>query len=299
MTYLKHLPKMQYTLGNRNIEVSDIFRRIAFTQGTRENPQNWKITVADSTQTVDNIAYQEYGDPYAYWQIMMMNNICSRSEAPNTYIEVAKTQEAYDKQMSFVLPDVSSDNKPKRGDYFVFFSGSGIVSYQIVDKYDSITRTVFCSRPNIFPWDETTSLLHVRKIGGGSYPVRTLTGIRRVGSYGKGIYEFYTNDGEISPYYIPSTDTFIDPNTENINNTNCLLDLILREQTLPTGYYYNTVSTKYNENITKRRTLKIPPAILVDDLSQQTEDLLKNGHAGESRSITGVVFIGSTNTEVI
>ena len=33
---------MNYTLGNRNIEVSDIFRRIAFSQETRENPQNWK-----------------------------------------------------------------------------------------------------------------------------------------------------------------------------------------------------------------------------------------------------------------
>ena len=298
MTYLKYLPKMNYTLGNRNIEVSDIFRRIAFSQETRENPQNWKTFNANSTQTVDGVALEQYDDPSAYWQIMMMNNICTRSDAPPSYIQVQKTQEAYDQKMSFYLPNVNSSNRPVRGDYFVSFDSlSQIIQYQQVERYDSVNRVVFCTERNIYNWGSLT-ILHARRTSNGSVPVRTLT-VSKTGSFGNGLYGFNTKDGDISSYYVPSTNSFISPDTEDITDTNCLLDLFIRNQTLPTGYTAKNVKQKYSENITERRNLKIPPASLVSDLSAAAEDLLKNGNAGSEQTISGVVFAGSTNTDTI
>lgn len=299
MTYLKYLPKMNYTLGNRNIEVSDIFRRVAFSQETRENPQNWKTINANSTQTVDGVALEQYNDPSAYWQIMMMNNICTRSEAPPSYIEVQKTQEAYDQKMSFYLPNVNSENRPVTGDYFALFDPSSqIIQYQQVERYDSVNRVVFCTNRNIYNWSSSTSVLHARKTQNGSAPVRTVN-VHKVGSFGNGLYGFYTRDGDISPYYVPSSNTFISPTTEDITNTNCLLDLFIRNESLTEGYFAKTVSQQYNETITEKRNLKVPPVDFVSDITSNTEELLKNGNVGGEKTIRGIVFAGSTNTETI
>ena len=82
MGYLNYLPKFKYTLAKITTNVSDVFRRVAFTQKSRKNPQNYSEYTSQGIETPNNLAGSKLNNQNYYWQILMMNNIVSEEEYP-------------------------------------------------------------------------------------------------------------------------------------------------------------------------------------------------------------------------
>lgn len=300
MSYLEYLPQFNYRFGTKDVQMSDIFRRVAFTQKTRESPENWKSYVMNGTETFDALANKEYNDPTQYWQIMMMNNIVTRSDGPINYISVEKAQQKFDLELSITSLRYL-DIQPDPGDFVIYINpNASLTDWALVESYDPVNRTIFSRAHNgFFSTSNPGSLYHFRK-NQGTQSFEFVQPIipSLIKKYGNGPSYFYTNEGKISPYYVPSTNTFIDPDTANINSTNCLLELYI-DGSLPTGYFMRSVSQEYMDGVIEKRNVKIPPKSTVLDVQRGVEELLLNGNMEDVIDIEGLVFVGTANTETV
>jgi len=299
MTYLKYLPKFNYKFGTKDIEVSDIFRRVAFTQETRDSPKNWKSYVMNGTETFDSLANKEYSDPDQYWQIMMMNNVVTRSDGPLNFITVEKAQKKFENEYSITLESYLTV-QPDPGDFLVYILSDGTVTAQwaVIESYDPVHRSILTkTHSGLFSTTNSGILFHLKRVGSSMQFVQQITA-SAVSRYGNAPKYFYTNDGKISAYYVPSTNTFIDPEITTVSGTNCLLEQYI-DNTLPTGYKYRSVSQDYMDGVVEKRNVKIPRQSTVLDVERAVEELLLNGNAEDVVNVEGVVFVGNTNTNTV
>jgi len=297
MTYLKYLPKFNYKFGTKDIEVSDIFRRVAFTQETRDSPKNWKSYVMNGTETFDSLANKEYSDPSQYWQIMMMNNVVTRSDGPLNFITVEKAQTKFENEYS-ITTKLKLDVQPDPGDYLFYITDQVTNTWGVVESFDPVHRTIYTiSHTGLFSTTNVGVLYHLKWIGSSLEFVQIIIP-SFITKYGNGPKYFYTNEGKISGYYVPSTNTFIDPDTTSLLGTNCLLEQYI-DNTLPTGYKYRSVSQDYMDGVVEKRNVKIPRQSTVLDVERAVEELLLNGNAEDVVNVEGVVFVGNTNTNTV
>ena len=147
------MPRITYPFPNfPTLEMLDIFRRVAFTQKTLNNAENWtKHTVVEG-QKPEDLSLQFYGDSRYWWVILLSNNIIDyRNEWPKTSREIANIFDNFLKGRSLY---VFEDLPIKQGDVVVrrdvtaedgdgnHTSSLDMDSYGVVDNYDRLLHKI-------------------------------------------------------------------------------------------------------------------------------------------------------------
>tara|TARA_Y100000385_G_scaffold289400_2_gene358716 strand:- start:1460 stop:2422 length:963 start_codon:yes stop_codon:yes gene_type:complete len=301
MGYLNYLPKFKYSLAKLTGNVSDIFRRVAFTQKSRNNPQNYSTFTTEGILSPDRISDSELRSSEYYWQVLMMNNIVGESEFPDTYREYSKNITELQNGTSLYFYEFFG-SEPKTG-HVVFAATLGNTldfnSGGIIDSYDSVTRKI-----------------NMRYIFGEGFEGAATAGV--YSGYGSGqateigkqkiikqdiladsvSYFYDQNDRETSPYLIPeglTGGTFANPlGITPANGT--LLSEYMQGNPLVTGFYYRSEIQDYRSTQLDKRTIKLPPQELADNIDRDTERLLREGNQKDSSDISGLSRIGASTT---
>ena len=301
MGYLNYLPKFKYSLAKLTGNVSDIFRRVAFTQKSRNNPQNYSTFTTEGIASPDRISDSELRSSEYYWQILMMNNIVSEDEFPDTYREYSKTTDELQNGKALYFYEFFG-SKPKAGN-IVFAATLGntldFSSGGIIDTYDSITRK-----------------LNMKYIFGNGFEGAATAGI--YGGYGSGeiveigkqeiirqesmadsvAYFYDQNDRETSPYLIPkglTGGTFENP-LGVTPGADTLLSEYMQGKPLPSGFYYKSELQNYRDIDLEKRNIKLPPQELADTIDQDTERLVREGNQKYTSDVSGLSRVGASTT---
>jgi hypothetical protein len=288
MGYLNYLPKFKYTLAKLTENVSDIFRRVAFTQKSRGNPQNYALYLTEGDKTPDNMASSELNNANYYWQILMMNNIISKNEFPANYREYSKKVNTLKNGTSLFFYEFFGGT-PKVGD-LVFSAATGgntldFASGGIISNYDSILRKI--DMEYIFGdgfGDMGTTAAVYGHDNTGQLVRRDIKQFILKSNIDNSVSYFYdTNNRETSPYFSPTGFTggsFSNPLAVT-PGVGSLLQTYMIGGNLPSGYYYRSELQDYSDDQLAKRNLKIPPAQLVDQVDQNAEKLLRDGIRGD------------------
>ena len=88
--YFEKLPKLEYSLSTYpTLELSDIFRRVSFTQSVKNDSGNFETYVVKEGQRPEDVAADFYNDPSWWWLVMMSNNIINvESEWPKSMDQI-------------------------------------------------------------------------------------------------------------------------------------------------------------------------------------------------------------------
>lgn len=122
--YFKNLPKFEYDFGTTT-KMVDVFRRISFTEETKNSLDAFRSYVVKSGKTPDDVANEVYGDAGWFWLVLMSNNII------NVETEWPRSQTKMQRQFT----DTG------------FLSGSSLFSYENRDfqKGDIIVKATSCT----------------------------------------------------------------------------------------------------------------------------------------------------------
>ena len=105
--YLDNLPKITYNFpdgGFVELEMADIFRRVAFTEETRKNDSNFQLYTIKDGEKPDDVANRFYDDANLWWLILMFNNIIDvENEWPRSVSEVTKLTKNFLKGDSYFI----------------------------------------------------------------------------------------------------------------------------------------------------------------------------------------------------
>lgn len=303
MGYLNYLPKFEYTLGKFRGVVSDIFRRVAFTQKSRQNPQNYNEKIIESVYSPDRLASDELLNSEYYWQILMMNNIISENEFPESYEEY--TQEVNDLKNGTSLSfERFFGSDPKIGDVMYSITAGNTVDFNsggVVSKYDSILRKVDMKYVfgDGFSGAGASAALYGNDDSGNFTEKGKLEFQRKTTTADSVSYFFDSNNRETSPYLYPSGlegGTFTDPLAITPENGS-LLSTYLSGSNLPTGFFFRTELQDFSDENMQKRNIKIPSREIADKIATEAERLLREGIRSETNTITGLVQrVGATTS---
>lgn len=309
MGYLDYLPKFTYTLKNLSGTVSDIFRRVAFTQKTRENPANYNTKVVEGVFRPEQVAKNELLSSEYYWQIMLMNNIVSKDEYPDS-------QRAYSNKIREMEGGTSLSfaqffgSTPRNGDVMYSITAGNTVDFEsggVVSNYNSELRKIDMNYVfgDGFSGDGASAALYGLDDGGDFIEKGKLQFKRKLSIAGSVSYFYDANERETTPYYIPPAGTntggtFTSP-LDTTPATGTLLDLFLNDTALPTGYFIRTEIQNYREDDLRKRNLKIPPQITTDLVDRETRRLLKEGQTEEISTVSSfeIRSVGSSSTTTV
>ena len=83
--YFRKFPKINYDFKGASasgspqrfpeLEVVDIFRRIAFTDKTLKDTSNFENYLVREGEKPDDVSYKFYGSPDLWWLVLLSNNI--------------------------------------------------------------------------------------------------------------------------------------------------------------------------------------------------------------------------------
>ena len=310
MGYLNYLPKFKYTLAKFTGNVSDIFRRVAFTQKSRSDPRNYSEYLTEGVETTDGLASSKLGDANYYWQILMMNNIISEDEFPATYDEYSKKVNTLKNGTSLFFYEFFGST-PKAGD--IVFPAStccNILDFQsggVISNYDSILRKIDMEYTfgDGFGDAGTTAAVY----GYNDFNQLYQKGIQEFvlkSTIDNSVSYFYDdNNRETSPYLIPTGMTggsFSNP-LGTTPGEGSLLQVYMIGDALPIGYFYRSELQYYTDEQFSKRNIKIPPVELADSIDQKTERFLRDGNVpqGTSTSVVGydIVKVGASTTTLV
>jgi len=227
--YLKNLPKFDYNFnkgdGEIRLQVTDLFRRVAFTEETRNDMRNFIEYVIEDGETPDDVAFKIYGDSRWFWVVLLSNNIVNvEKEWPMSQSKVQRRflSDGYLNGKSIFVED---NRNFKKGDFIVrgdLCSGddcpdgvTGIEgNYAMIESFDRELMRINVNRegPN-FSLSDGDRVFAVRKIQGQdgfSFPfVQAATGCgfgstsfiaKKVTSIPTGASKFKYGTWNISPY---------------------------------------------------------------------------------------------------
>ena len=300
MGYLDFLPRFKYTFGTRSIEMSDIFRRIAYSQDTRSNPSNYAEFTMENIDTPDRLASDILNSSNYYWQVLMMNNIISPSELPDDYKVYSTTVNDLENGKSFMFEEFFSFT-PSSGDV-VFYITEGDTSDTaeggIIYKYDSnlrkielkytfLTAEVAGATVAIYGFNDTEEFVEKGR-----------QKIKKESSLSSSVSYFTDGNRVSSPYFKPSGTTGgTMGNPEGITpGSETLLANYLDGTSLSLGYYVRTILQDYHDKDIEKRNIKTPPLDMAFVTNKNAELLLRNGHQGEEVTETGIVVLGASTT---
>lgn len=303
MGYLNYLPKFDYTLSGIRTQVADIFRRVAFTQESRSNPQNFSEYVSEGIETLDKLAGSFLRNDEYYWQIAMMNNYVSEDEVPDSYREYSSNINALQNGTSLFFEEFFPSS-PYVGDVaYSIIDGDTIdfTSGGVVSEYDSLLRKVSMEYVFGSGFAGAAAAALYGYDNAGNFVEKGKKQIKLNTTIANGIAYFYdTNNRETSPYLIPDGDggTFSDP-LATTPETNSLLYLYIEGSSLPTGFFAKTELQNYRDEDLRKRNIKIPPREIADFVARDAQVLLKDGIRGETTVIQGLTRTGSTTRDLI
>ena len=228
--YLKTLPNFDYTFnegstGAVNLQVTDLFRRVAFTDETRKDLRNFIEYIVEDGERPDDVAFKIYGDPKWFWLVLLSNNIVDvETEWPNSQ---SKTQRRFSNDGFFNGHSifVEENREFKRGDFLVkgsVCSGDdcpdGVTgvegNYAMIESFDRELMKINVNRlgPS-FGLSDGDTVFAVRKIqgqDGTTFPfVQAATGCghgstiftaKKVTTIPTGVKQFKYGNSNISPY---------------------------------------------------------------------------------------------------
>jgi hypothetical protein len=303
MGYLNYLPKFDYTLAGVRTTVADIFRRVAFTQKSRSNPQNYSEHVSEGVETLDQLARNFLNNDEYYWQIAMINNYVSEDEAPDSYREYSSTVNALQGGTSLFFEGFFP-SKPYVGDVAYSVTDGDTVNFNsggVISEYDSLLRKI--SMEYVFGigfGDAGTTAAIYGYDDSGSFVEKGKKKIKIKSAISDSAAYFYdSNNRETSPYLIPDGEggTFTDPLSATPESGTILHSYITGS--LPTGFFVKTELQDYRESDLRRRNIKVPPREIADFVSRDAQILLKDGVRGQTTTIQGLTRTGSTTRDLI
>ena len=229
--YLKNLPKFDYNFnggddGEVRLRVTDLFRRVAFTEETRKDMRNFIEYIVEDGERPDDVAFKIYGDPKWFWLVLLSNNIVDvENEWPMSQSKVQRRFEndGFFKGYSIFTEEVRDFRK---GDFIVKGSSctveegcpDGVTgvegNYAMIESFDRELMKINVNRegPN-FDLTDNDTVFVVRKIqgqNGFTFPfVQAATGCgfgstsftaKKVTTIPKGVKQFTYGTWNISPY---------------------------------------------------------------------------------------------------
>lgn len=303
MGYLNYLPKFEYTIGKLKGTVTDIFRRVAFTQDTRSNPENYNEKVVQDIFEPDNLSLRELNNSEYYWQILMINNIVSEDEFPELYQEYSRTVNGKKNGESLSFERFFG-SEPKIGDVMYSITAGNTVGFEsggVVSKYDSELRKIEMNYifGNGFGEAGASAALYGEN-DAGTFIQKDKVQFQQKTTIADSVSYFFDSNGrEVNPYLYPSGlegGTFTDPLAVTPENGS-LLSTYLSGTNLPSGYFFRTELQDFSDKNLEKRNLKIPPRDVADRIAAEAERLLREGVRSETGTISGLVQrVGSTTT---
>ena len=139
--------KILYTIGNREVELRDIFTRVTFLNDyTSERAYDYYYI--QEGEDPEDVARSVYGNEYYSWLVLMTNNIISEDEwysGDNVFLERLNTKYSGEAYYITNLPDL------KPGDLMVKVTQNspfGVIAidedfYRIVTDFDKTFRSVW------------------------------------------------------------------------------------------------------------------------------------------------------------
>ena len=228
--YLKNLPKFDYNFnegddGEVRLQVTDLFRRVAFTEETRKDARNFIEYIVEDGETPDDVAFKIYGDSNWFWVVLLSNNIVDvEEEWPMSQSKVQRrfSNDGFFKGFSVFVEEIRDFRK---GDFIVKASTcSGddcpdgvtgeVGNYAMIQSFDRELMKINVNREGPdFDLQDNDTVFVVRKIQGQdgfSFPfVQAATGCgegstlftaKKVTSIPTALSQFKYGTMNISPY---------------------------------------------------------------------------------------------------
>jgi hypothetical protein len=308
MGYLSYLPKFTYTLAKLSGTVSDIFRRVAFTQKSRNDPKNYSEYLSEGILTPDRLSNLKLNNPDYYWQILMMNNIVNENEFADSYRDYTTTVNSLINGQGLFFDEFFGSNIRPGDIAYVCLEGNTVDFTQggVISKYDLSLRKI--SMKHMVgggfpvPVGGATAAIYGYDDGGSFILKGNQTIIRSSELSNCPVYFYDANDRETSPYLFPSGmagGTFADPLGITVGN-NTLLKNYMDGTSLPTGFFFRSEIQDYRNDQLKLRNLKIPPIALADQIDQEAHRLITKGIQKEIGTVSSTLTrLGSSTTTTI
>lgn len=308
--YLNKFPKLEYSLGNRQFELLDIFTRVALL-GDYTSSNAFDKYIIQEGETPDDVAGVVYKDLSLSWLILLTNNIYSEDEwysGDNTFLNLVNKKYGGESYYITNLPDL------KEGDVMVKVlttTGNTVTTidetkYRIISGFDKTFRSVWGrSGGGVFSSGdlimfgrrntETGAVDIIEFTSSSDITQKTqYTTVQFIENKKDSPYYLtqFTNDvvvppnlvfsgGTVQSGYIPSNTVYTNPADTELNFANTLL------------YYYMTNSgnvpgiqklTNYSKELNKYEEKKIISVIKYDyvgEIVSTIQDLLKTGNSGK------------------
>ena len=303
MGYLSYLPKIEYTLGKLTGTVSDLFRRVAFTQESRNDPANYNEKTIESIYSPDRLASDELVNSEYYWQILMINNIVSEDEYPESYKKYSDDIHNLKNGTSLLFQNFFGSD-PKIGDVLYSITAGNTVDFNsggVVSDYNSLLRKISMNYVfgDGFSGAGVSAALYGNNDSGDFSEKGKLKFDIKSPIADSPSYFFDANGVEVSPYLEPEGlegGTFTDPLAVTPENGS-LLSTFLAGSNLPTGFFYRSELQDFSDENLEKRNIKIPPRDIADRIANETERLMRDGIRSEVGIVTGIVQrVGSTTS---
>lgn len=308
MGYLSYLPKFTYTLAKLSGTVSDIFRRVAFTQKSRNDPKNYSEYLSEGILTPDRLSNLKLNNPNYYWQILMINNIVNEKEFADSYRDYTTTIDSlingqglfFDKFFGSSIRSGDVAYLCLEGNTADFTQGGVISEYDLSLRKISMKHMVGGGFP--VPADGVTAAIYGYDDGGSFILKGNQTIIKSSELSNCPVYFYDGNDRETSPYLAPSGmagGTFTDPLSITVGN-DTLLKNYMDGTSLPAGFFFRSEIQDYRNDQLELRNLKIPPIALADQIDQEAQRLITQGIQKEIGTVSSTLTrLGSSTTTTI
>ena len=212
MTYLDYMNKFNYTFGNNSVEVLDIFKRIAFSKETMNDPSNYSIMQTATKEKLDVLAFQKYNDSNLYHILGLFNEIYDHTFLPQAGEDRTREENNFRNSKSLFFPDLF-ENKPVYGDLIIRVNldvddpNTDELEYELdtsqyayVEDYDDFLRYV---KTSSFSGLESGTLVQIfRPTESGNWnPISEILEIARSVDYGTIPAKFFSsNRTEVTAY---------------------------------------------------------------------------------------------------
>ena len=140
--------KIKYTFSNGKVsemEMSDIFRRVTFTEESRNNSSNFEFYVVSDGETPEDVSQRLYGTTSMWWLILMFNNIVDvTNQWPRSVSNITKLSENFLIGNSYFIIEsllIQDDDVIVKRDTTQLGS-IDINTFGIVDSYDSFFHKI-------------------------------------------------------------------------------------------------------------------------------------------------------------
>jgi hypothetical protein len=298
--YFKYFNTFPYSLKDREYQFVDIFKRISFSNKSKNNKKIFSDYYVVDGDTAESIAKKFYNDPSLSWLVLTFNNFLNQNEFPLSLDKIENNARQRYPGNSLYFYEFMQNIKP--GDVLVkcTVSGNEITSfdttkYAVVQEYNSVFRYIII-RQNYGL--EENDFVCIKRLDGSDIndvvfdvqleqdelPIgRNFAQIKKITDAIDSPVEFLnSNLNYVSPYYIndlneakSSSVGIYDPfdltDTNTVKNTN-INSYILGSGTFST----KTIFDNYVEENNRNRIIKLINPRYLNDAFLGFQELIFN-----------------------